>query len=142
MGEARRGGEEMPINSDAVEQVRLCEDAWYAALPRADVQGLRALMHEKSTISHGSGVVEGREAFLSTLFSRLEFKRSAMASVDYLAFGEVVLVMGVLEQTVRLIAAAGDFTTGRANITRAWVRDGSRWLLLRHHGTRLGDQRV
>jgi ketosteroid isomerase-like protein len=116
---------------NAVEQDRI------RALLAADWAGLETLLAEDLVHFHANGVMDGKQSYIESVSTKLDFLNIERPSLNIRLFGDVAIVTGPLNQTVR-IKGPGTVVEMQGVATQTWVNQSGRWLQNTYHAGRIG----
>ena len=116
---------------NAVEQDRI------RALLAADWAGLETLLAEDLVHFHANGVMDGKQSYIESVSTKLDFLNIDRPSLNIRLFGDVAIVTGPLNQTVR-IKGPGTVVEMQGVATQTWVNQSGRWLQNTYHAGRIG----
>jgi uncharacterized protein (TIGR02246 family) len=123
---------------DIAREVMALERKRCDALVAGDLETLQTLMGDDCIVLHGSGKVEGKEAFLRDVFVRLDIKSIEQVDVRVRTYGDTVVVNYVQRMAAAFRSAPDTLIPGDgANFTAIWSKADGAWRMNTLHGTRL-----
>jgi ketosteroid isomerase-like protein len=119
--------------------ITLREQSRIDALIAADWDRLAALLTEDLVHIHANGQIEGKNAYIESVRSKLEF-----ISIDrdrepltIRTYGSCVVATGKMTQSVR-VKGPGTIIELKAATTQVWVHEGNEWKQASFQATRIG----
>jgi ketosteroid isomerase-like protein len=113
-------------DDDQISDILDCEGRRCAALTAGDVETLAELVSDDLVHIHGSGQVDGKQAYLDGVRSKYIFHQLTRGELNIRLYGDIAVVVGPVSQIVEL-RATGQRVDVNGIASQTWVRDGGRW---------------
>lgn len=97
-----------------------------AALTSGDIDAVRELMSDDLVHVHGNGVIDDKAGYLKGVETKYVFHRIERGDLNIRVYGDVVVVIGPLDQTVS-VRDIDKLNQIKAIATQTWVRSGAGW---------------
>lgn len=97
-----------------------------AALTSGDVDAVRELMSDDLVHVHGNGAIDDKAGYLKGVETKYVFHRIERGDLNIRVYGDVVVVIGPLDQTVS-VRGIDKLNQIKAIATQTWVRSDAGW---------------
>jgi len=121
----------------AIAEIRAVEEDRSRALLAGDWAGLANLLAEDLVHFHANGVMDGKQSYIESVSTKLDFLNIERPSLSIRIHGDVAIVTGPLNQTVR-IKGPGTVVEMQGVATQTWIKKSGRWLQNTYHAGRIG----
>lgn len=111
---------------DTHDEIARLEEQRCTALTSGDVAALSALVSDDLVHIHGSGHIDGKEAYLRGVENKYTFHRIERGALNIRSYGDLAVVVGPLSQTVSVIGVDKRNEIS-AIVTQTWVRRDGGW---------------
>lgn len=108
------------------DEIARLEKQRCAALTTGDLASLSGLMAEDLVHIHGNGAIDDKAGYLKGVETKYVFHRVERGDLNIRVYGDVVVVIGTLDQTVS-VRGIDKMNAIKAMTTQTWVRSGSGW---------------
>jgi hypothetical protein len=105
------------------------------AVVERDIAALDVLLADEMIHTHGTGLAEGKAAYLKGMASRLECKSSRRSNLSVRFYGEVAICTGDVTNVVRPLNSQEDWQTVNAKATIVWAKKAESWKLVSFHAS-------
>jgi ketosteroid isomerase-like protein len=121
----------------AIAELRAVEQDRIRALLAGDWAGVEMLLAEDLVHFHANGVMDSKQSYIESVSTKLDFLNIDRPSLKIRILGEVAIVTGPLNQTVR-IKGPGTVVEMQGVATQTWTKQSGRWLQNTYHAGRIG----
>ena len=118
-------------------QIRGAEDARIASLLAGDHDKLASLLTDDLVHVHANGLKDSKTSYLASVREKLEFLKIERPELQIRFAGDVAIVTGPLNQTMR-IRGNGAVVEMQAVATQVWVKKSGTWQQNSYHASRIG----
>jgi ketosteroid isomerase-like protein len=118
-------------------EVKTAESERIAALLAGDGDRLAALLADDLVHFHANGLMDSKASYLASVSAKLEFLKIERPELKFRLFGDVAVVTGTLNQTLR-IRDSGAVVEMQGVATQVWVKKSGKWLQNTYHAGRIG----
>lgn len=108
------------------DQIMALEKQRCAALTSGNIEAVRELMADDLVHIHGNGTMDDKAGYLKGVETKYVFHRVERGDLNIRVYGDVVVVIGPLDQTVS-VRGIDKLNQIRAITTQTWVRRGAGW---------------
>jgi len=108
------------------EEILSLEARRIAALTSGDVAALGELMSDDLVHVHGNGHMDGKDDYLDGVAKKYKFHRIERGELSIRVYGDVVVVVGPLNQTVS-VNGIDKLNDVRAISTQIWIKSAEGW---------------
>ena len=118
-------------------EVHAVEEERIAALLAGDGDRLASLLADDLVHFHANGLMDSKASYLASGSVKLEFLKIERPELTIRLFGDVAIVTGTLNQTLR-IRDSGAVVEMQGVATQVWVKQSGKWLQTTYHAGRIG----